>query len=302
MVVIIRMRNYIYVSAVCTFLIGCGEGVDSDIGERNGAVGAPAAAYSADVDVRYQVNILASTVNFGLFEPSTSLNIEFNEYSELASPQELLINDIIEPGCEVNRGTFEEFDLELENTILPTQDYQLVSAGEILTITSPAGTWAELAQDSDPFWAGLYDTDSTDSVLGVLPENATLDIPGDIFPATSSVALLAPEQLTGVQFSENGQAVPVFGSVTPNTTIQWDPATGTTNSLVNVSFVTYDDTGVSFSSCFVEDSGEYEFPASVRQSMDDSYDVYTITRIQQYTEQRDDVLISQFATSTFIGM
>ena len=281
-------------SVLSTCLLGC-----SGSGSGGGSSSPAAAAHSTEANLRYQLDIASSTSSYGTFDASTNLDITVEQYRELVSAQQILTIDTIELGCEVKHQTLEEFDTATSVDLSTLLESDFISAGDVLTITSPAGTWAELPQDIDSFWEGFYDTDSIERDLGVLPAMSTLDIPGDTFPQIGSVALLSPELLTSVAYRENGMPLAQTDLVTPNTSVHWDRASTTTNSMIVISFSTYDDAGISFAQCVVEDNGQYQFPASVRENMDATYANHALFRIQQSTEQRDDVLITQFAISSF---
>lgn len=278
------MRNYTILSAVATLLIACGGG--------DGSVGAPTAAHSTEENIRYQLEIISTTASFGNLSPQTDLDISFLKFPNFVSASQIYAIENLELGCKVKRQSADEYYASGE--ILESE---LVSAGEVLTITSPAGTWAELQEDSDSFYTGLYDTYSTSNDMGMLPMDSTMDVPGDTFPQVSDIVLLTPELLTNVEFLENGIPIAQSDLVTPNTTILWDKARTSTNSMIIVSYSNIDSPDFSTTHCFVEDTGRFEFPANIRALMDESYASHHIGRLQQRSEQRGNVLITQYGAN-----
>jgi len=92
-----------------------------------------------------------------------------------------------------------------------------VSAGEVLTITSPAGTYASLF--AEPLFGFLiYLTDGDEPVPGPIPEGLMVNIPGASggFPAFGDVAM---PNAAPVEFTVNGNTISWNGSGNDMSTI-----------------------------------------------------------------------------------
>ncbi len=91
-----------------------------------------------------------------------------------------------------------------------------VSAGETILITSPAGTYATLTEQS-VFGFLIYQTDGDQPIAGPIPSGLTVDIPGAPggFPAMANVSF---PQAAPISFSFDG------------TTISWTNPSGAGNS------------------------------------------------------------------------
>lgn len=141
---------------------------------------------------------------------------------------------------------------------LDLNDYldQTISAGQTLTFTSPAGTYATLARQTatNPFDGGtllLYELPG-DALAGMPPAGLTLDIPGDVFPAFSRVAVPdMPAPLT--DFSP-----PIGDSASANTAFSWTPSS-VAGALVSLGL----NSDVESIDCLLVDDGRFTLPDSV---------------------------------------
>jgi len=136
------------------------------------------------------------------------------------------------------------------------QELTLISGGENVILTSDAGTYATLnrVDGESPF----YRTDVT--LIGDVPPNLSLDIPGDEFPAFSNVEI--------GDVTDYRVLSPVEGqTVTPDTEFSWI-ANNVPRSVIEI-YV--GGTGVNNESiaigCTVVDDGSFNFPASIRAAM-----------------------------------
>ena len=142
---------------------------------------------------------------------------------------------------------------------------QTISAGQTLTFTSPAVTYATLERqtDTNPFGGGtllLYKLPG-DSLAGLPPGGLTLDIPGDVFPAFSSVAVPdMPAPLT--DFSP-----PIGDPASATTAFSWTPSSvaGAQISLNLVSDAESID-------CLLVDDGSFMLPNSVTAQLTGTFD------------------------------
>lgn len=127
-----------------------------------------------------------------------------------------------------------------------------VDAGDALTLTSPAGTWATLVRQ-EVFGFVLYSVDNDDgSIAGFLPTGLVLDIPGAVFPAFTGIAVPdVPPALDDIS--------PAAGStVGMDASFVWMPS-GIADARIFLD-VESDSTSIS---CLLQDDGAYRFTPDV---------------------------------------
>lgn len=269
----------------------------------------PAAAtpISAADNVRYLMQLSSSTFSFGMGPPNSTIQAIFTEFVNSASAAYLSNYEENEPGCVVQRLTAAE--LNAEQAVLNEQYplAELVSAGEALSVTTPAGTWAQLTPIASSSTLGTYFSDWTDVELGILPANSSVHVPGDTFPQLSDIALLTPEPLTNVDFRNDDIALlSQTDVVTPDTTVHWNAPDSANGTRIELKFSNTERTEdgsvirVSYVRCNIEDTGNYRLPTAIRNSMDESYSSYSVTRIQQRSEQRGNILITVQSESQYL--
>jgi len=118
--------------------------------------------------------------------PITFVDGSFTDYFNL-SPRQLnnvlAIPDVDTCLVDVFGQRTEEVEIDIEATQPTSRD---ISAGEVLVLTSPEGTFTELPREiSDDRIS--YSAPPQGWVTSGLPTSLTLDIPGDEFPAFSNV-------------------------------------------------------------------------------------------------------------------
>ena len=118
----------------------------------------------------------------------------------------------------------------------------LVSAGENITVSSPAGTFNSLATTSS-IGPPVYSEQT--NIFTLLPLGLTVDIPGEVFPAFANVAVPDVQPLTGVVVNSTG------------TEVIWD-AGSNPSALISIII---SDTGRS-SICLTADDGQFSVPVS----------------------------------------
>lgn len=147
------------------------------------------------------------------------------------------------------------------DTNTPVQeDYIPISAGDVITLTSPAGSYAELVK-SEVNGFILYGVAGNGSLPGPVPSGTVLDIPGDVFPAFPNVAVPDVAELTNVASSTGN-------TLTANSTVTWDAASGV-GTYMNLS-AAYTPSGSDTSTsvfCTVVDDGSFSFPADIAAQM-----------------------------------
>ncbi len=145
------------------------------------------------------------------------------------------------------------------NSILKSA--RLVSAGETLTFTSPAGTYVTLERQTlnNPTVGTLvaYTLPIPGDVLaGLPPAGLTLDIPGDVFPAFSNVAV--PDLPTPLTDFSPSIGRPVGAS----TAFSWT-SSGVAGAGVLLELVSNAES----INCLLVDDGNFTLPASVTDQL-----------------------------------
>lgn len=144
-------------------------------------------------------------------------------------------------------------------------EYNPVSAGDVITLTSPAGSYAELVK-SEANGFIFYGVAGDGSLPGPVPSGTVLDIPGDVFPAFPNVAVPDIAELTNVASSTGN-------TLTANSTVTWDAATSA-GSFMNLS-AAYTPPGSETSIsvfCTVADDGSFSFPADTAAQMGSDFE------------------------------
>lgn len=145
--------------------------------------------------------------------------------------------------------------------------FDAVSAGEIITFSSPEGTFGELVAISlgDSFFRYRA---LTETLAGNLPQNLSFDVPGEDFPAMSNVSV--PNVATFNLVSPESGA-----TVTPSTTFSWvagsDPDAVVAIKLFGIDI--YAERYIRVN-CIAEDDGSFSFPTSTQQQMGENFSAY----------------------------
>lgn len=188
--------------------------------------------------------------------------------------------DISEDRCEVELAD-ETLLISDEPPIdIDTELFKYISAGEVLTLSSPAGTYAELQRniESEVIY---YAVPGDREISGDLPSQLTVSIPGDEFPSFTDVSI--PEvQLLQVL---NADSLSTFNR---DTTTEW-VASGESNSLIYFN-VTLDE---KFVTCRLLDDGNFTLPDNIKAIFPaDAQGYANIHREKTTNIQRDNVLLS----------
>lgn len=199
-----------------------------------------------------------------------------------------------------------DFPLDLEGII-----FDPVSAGEIITLTSPAGTFTEFERMQEQLNTelfSLYQVPGDGSLPGPLPANTVIDIPGDEFPAFTNVATPIVPPLTAFT-SSTGQ------SVTAGSTFTWN-GNPSGDSFINLSATvipifdptTFTDpnldlTDISFSvrtlSCSLVDDGSFSLPASIQAELGADFNAdLAVSRTGLRFERNGDALLTVTVSSS----
>ncbi|MFK7860668.1 MAG: hypothetical protein AB8B64_17745 [Granulosicoccus sp.] len=155
-----------------------------------------------------------------------------------------------------------EADLQLEAPLFEDRllnDYVSVSAGEVLTLTSPNGTYGELTR-LDVQNGLMYLSLSDLAYPG--PDSLTITIPGDQFVAAS----LTIDKPASVEEFTISNINAEDGTIKTGTTFSWN-ATTNLDTLLSVTLLDADsdfNPDNSFTaSCLMVDDGEFTLPESV---------------------------------------
>ena len=146
---------------------------------------------------------------------------------------------------------------------------QTISAGSNLTVSSAAGTFADLAQQE----ADSTITYTTGSPLPRPPNGLTLDIPGDAFPQFSAVQIPDLQELN-VSSPANGEILRSDSGIT------WNAATNGNNSRI---LLTATDADVTVD-CSLADDGSFNFSAATQAELGELFAAGTVSiRRQNFT-------------------
>jgi len=173
-----------------------------------------------------------------------------------------------------------------------------VSAGDVLTLTSPAGTFAELVKTEQ---AGFitYGVAGTGNLPSAVPVGTTVDIPGDVFPAFSNIAVPTVAAVTNVSLSTGT-------TLTANSTVTWDASSvAGTNMMLTANYTVLPDfTDPNFDlnnfslvsntvNCTVADDGAFSFPADIVSQMGSDFkdENFNLSRNAYTFEQRGNALL-----------
>lgn len=152
---------------------------------------------------------------------------------------------------QADNCTVELFGLDdplLEDSLL--NDYNSISAGEVLSLSSPAGSFAELTRAELQNGIGYT---SFSEIPYPVPETLIIDVPGDDFGA-SSITIEKPS--VPMNFSL------FYGDiVTAETNITWN-ASGDNDTLLYAYFEDESKPDL-YVECLLVDDGEFRIPASI---------------------------------------
>ena len=148
--------------------------------------------------------------------------------------------------CEIDDGSDDGDDLDLINN--------RISAGETITVTSPAGTYATLAEMT---LAGNDNTYLSQNSLALpfFPENLTIDISGGEFPSFTNISVpnTPPLDISPTRSD----------TITADTEFSWTPSSVPTSAItIEASYAT--DNGFLDIFCLARDDGSFSYPANIR--------------------------------------
>ena len=136
----------------------------------------------------------------------------FYETAEGSSISDVLVG--VDPGAEVDTC---EVSFDSDDAESPFESSNSIDAGETITFSSPAGTYAELQPQS---FAGQMGYRGPDNLSTPVPSGLILDIPGGEFPAFSAVPFPDVEP-----FVLTSDLVGPFEEIPVSEEITWEPGT-----------------------------------------------------------------------------
>ncbi|MBX2884552.1 MAG: hypothetical protein KTR32_31655, partial [Granulosicoccus sp.] len=166
--------------------------------------------------------------------------------------------------CEVSiyDPLAEDLGDDIEEIFSPT-GFEYLSAGEVITLSGPSGTYGEVLRfirDSVIFY-------TDDGLLPYpAPETLSIDIPGDQFPAFSNLTIDRPAAVANFNFENDGSQPVNAGSE-----FTWTANPGA-NTWLSLDLYTNrpspDGDQLVEVSCFLEDDGAFVLPQSTRDEVD----------------------------------
>jgi len=190
--------------------------------------------------------------------------------------------------------TVQTIDISDINTDFPDINVnvvpELVSAGEVVPLTSSAGSYIQLTRQSALGF--LFYGPEPESVPGPIPSQLTLDIPGDVFPAFVNVNMPVVQSLI-VSSPTQGQPV------TPSTVFSWT-AGSNADAYISIAATTFNADGTTtIVDCEAVDDGQFAFSAQTQSEMGASFTSITadFEREVLTLQQQGNALLVLTATS-----
>lgn len=186
-----------------------------------------------------------------------------------------------------------------EDTLIPDLEGTSISAGEVLTVTSPAGTFVELIRVQ---FGSEFDYELADgsTLPGPVPAGTVVNIPGDVFPAFNNIAVPTAENITN--FAPN--SVPI----SPSAEFTWtQPSNNAQSSIILVltndfSFANNEFTTVT---CTLIDDGSFTLPTDIQTQLDPDFQATNLavlrTSVNTVTQDNAAVIVGVFGDAETIG-
>ncbi len=232
--------------------------------------------------------------SYDAFDDATEWDAQFFR-SSTAFPASIFNEENLEvipsDQCQVLESVIPDIDTEsgidmVDLSFIP----ESADAGEVITITSPAGTHATLDRQMQ-FGFFLYQTPDDVAVAGPIPAGLTADIPGAAggFPALSNVPL---PSAAPIEFTLDG------------TTINWT-GSGESGASVNLFFAALTDGDVlnqTIIQCDLLDDGVHTIASGLLPEGTQEYPFFSGTRIVTLIQQMGGAVVVATAESDgFLG-
>jgi hypothetical protein len=178
---------------------------------------------------------------------------------------------------------------DIEGEVLDVSDvvYASDSGGASVVVNSPSGPWFTFDRLQSEYGRYAYQVDN--ELPGRLPLDATLSVPGDVFPNVPAYPIFEPE--APVRLS------PTIGqSFTPGSKFTWVP--GAASGYVKINLLAYDASQEFMGflvTCWAEDNGQFEMPASVTEYVESSELTIKVrySRVYARLDRINDMVIHQ---------
>lgn len=216
-------------------------------------------------------------------------------FFELQDPAlvSILLEDI---DLEVQQDTC-ELSFDIDEDVLESESSSPVNAGEVLTLSSPAGTFAEIVRFTNNESQIYF---GPENLPAPVPSGLVFNIPGDEFPAFSDVSVpdVEPFVLTSERVGFFGDEIPVTSEITweagsdPEARIRlYYVANVDTSSTLGVEEVTEIDLD-----CILLDDGSFAFDAAMKTQLTESgFDTITANigrQVSTMIQQGDALLVT----------
>lgn len=257
-----------------TLIAGCSSSSDSNNSESDngggttGGGGETVGGSTIDNIGALTGNILQfGTIDIEEFSSDSTVEVTggFFQLSAPVTAAEFVsaMEDATQEECTVevtNLSDLGDIDTEFEFEIdLPGNDITTISAGDVITLSGPSGSYGELGKVEQFGFIGY--TTSTDLTFPA-PDPLTISIPGDTFPAVSNVQIPAPVAVTGSNTSAGD-------SVDATLALSWDAVTPSGSELI-LEASTFSTTTTDFVDveCVLTEDGSFSFPAETITELD----------------------------------
>ncbi len=178
------------------------------------------------------------------------MSVRTLEYSPLSVQDE--VNFRVEE-LELETCMIENNDSSNNNTGSNPPPY--VSGGQSVTINTPSGPWLTIDIGTDLRYV-------KDNLPGPWPTDASLSIPGDVFPTVGAYPLVKPQLPVRLTPEPNAD-------FDVNAVYSWEPSNNPSSSMV-MDFIEYDSNGnfAGFPAyCNVLDDGEFVLPPEISSAL-----------------------------------
>ena len=167
-----------------------------------------------------------------------------------------------------------------------------ISAGDVITVSSPAGSFTELLKSVNDSNIN-YQTDISIPIAAPLPVGLVMDIPGEDFPAFGDIQV--PEIQSLVLTS------PTTGQiVTTDTEFTWQ-AGSNSDTEIQITVSEFSDNSFVTVYCAVQDDGSFSFPAATKASLGDNFsataDTFIMSRFSRTFLQQGNAMLILSRTS-----
>ena len=242
-----------------------GDGGDTGNDDGGSTDGGSTGGLSGDVTVWGTVSV---DQNDDFSAETVELSAGFFQISGTQLPPAATLLEFAIPSedtCEVSRGDTDDFDIPDFEEL----DFTTVDAGDVITFTSPAGTYAELSQTT-AFGFTFYE-DSVEDRAGPAPSGLVVDIPGGTFPAFSNAAIPDVDALVVTSPASSD----TFGTMTmtPSTVFTWEAGSNPDARIAIDSFSFDFTSGDTISlTCTVMDDGSFTLPANIQAELGSDFE------------------------------